>query len=228
MQEGWACILTCFSTRWCGSGRTAAIYGRHRTDIPSPDPTRPYWARRPRCAGPKVVTTLSLWRTSRTTHSTRDPSPKDPHLSRPPDSHRTLACRPPDSHRTAGLVLDRVAFSSTCYPRSKPPPCQQPMEKRDPDASPPSRVNVANRNTRAGANLTTNWGHSLASRKCSFLKATVPAATVQPQGSANFLVANELQSQTLRTRLNLERNFSLRPLAGRGKILVILCTGMRL
>lgn len=65
--------LTCSSTLWCGWARSAAIYGRRKTDKRSPDPTLPYWARPPRGAGSTVASARSRWRTFRTTRPKSDP-----------------------------------------------------------------------------------------------------------------------------------------------------------
>lgn len=68
------------------------------------------------------------------------PAPRTPHAIHPLETYTWPA---PDSRRDTGLdcrpcaAALRTAFSSTNYPHSKPPLCQQPMGERDPDASPP-------------------------------------------------------------------------------------------
>lgn len=138
------------------------------------------------------------------------PAPRTPHAIHPLGTQAWLnPGLPPDTELVARLwaAALRTASSSTCYPHSKPPPHQQPMGECDPDASLPPTVSAANRNARARADQTTSCGNGLSDRKCSFLKAIVPAASIQPQGSANFLVANGILSQTRRDTSGLQEEF---------------------
>lgn len=63
------------------------------------------------------------------------------------------------------------------------------MRERDPDASPPPGVSVANRNVIARGRQNHKLGLQLRRPEVSFSQANVPAASVQAQGSANFLVS---------------------------------------
>jgi hypothetical protein len=99
-----------------------------------------------------------------------------------------------DSHQNwdggqPGAASVGTAFNLTCYPHSKRPPSQQPMGESDPDASPPPTVRVANRNMVFGSLFYHTWEDVLTGRKCSFHKAVLTTASVQPLGSANFPVA---------------------------------------
>ena len=119
----------------------------------------------------------------------------------------------PDSHQTPGSL---PGFGP---PQSEQPPAQRATlttnrrrrsnqwESVTPTQArlPPLARQIETRELEA--DQTISCGNGLSYRTCSFLKATVPAASVQPQGSANFPVANGILSQTRRDTSGLQEEF---------------------